>query len=456
MVYRAPKIIVVGAGLAGLTAANTLFENDIDVLVVEASDRVGGRTLSRNAPSDVVLDMGAQWIGPGQYGIARMLKEFGLSTARTHADGDNIFHFEGLLQRFKGINPGLKEDVLNDVSQVQGQLDQLASLIDCNAPWSSDGALELDRTTLWQWLTGSAQTPGGLRFMTCLAEGIWAVHPSQISLLHALFYVNSAGGFDKLASCEGGAQQDFIVNGSQQLSERIADKLKRRVVLNNPVTRIDQFGNALRVTYGNNSIVADRAIVAVPPPLISTIRFEPPLPSARDTLNQRSPMGHVIKFSAVYRTAFWREDDLCGQVVSDDGLVRLTFDSSPSEGRPGVLTGFIEADNALLALRLTAADRTKAVVECLSLYFGHRARDYIGYEEKCWDEAPWTRGGYGSVPGPGVLTAVGTAVRDPYGHVHWAGSETATIWNGYMEGAIQSGLSSARRVLETLNGEVGK
>jgi monoamine oxidase len=268
------------------------------------------------------------------------------------------------------------------------------------------------------------------------------VEPAEVSLLHVLFYAAAAGGWDDLLDTEGGAQQDRLAGGTQQLSIRIAEELGDRVRLSAPVraVRIDGDG----VVAGE--VRARRVIVAVPPALAARIEYDPPLPGVRDQLTQRMPMGSVIKCMAVYEEPFWREDGLSGQAVSLPGPAQVVFDNTPPSGSPGLI-GFLEARDARKLAGLPAGERREAVLRGFQRLFGRRAAHPLLYVEKDWSSEVYSRGCYAGVLGPGAWTGYGRALREPVGRIHWAGTETATRWMGYLDGAIESGKRAAAEVM---------
>ncbi len=198
------------------------------------------------------------------------------------------------------------------------------------------------------------------------------------------------------------------------------------------------------------TVEAQHAIVAIPPTLAGRLRYSPPLPALRDQLTQRMPMGTVIKVHCLYETPFWRDEGLTGQVTSDSGIIRITFDNSPESGTPGVLLGFIEGDEGRIWGQKSLEERRNAVLECLVRYFGEKAGQPYEYVEQNWAEEEYTRGCYAGYMPTGVWSLYGQALRLPIGRLHWAGTETATAWNGYMDGAIQSGQRAAAEVLAAL------
>jgi monoamine oxidase len=219
------------------------------------------------------------------------------------------------------------------------------------------------------------------------------------------------------------------------------------VRLGQAVERITQDAGSVRVESRELTVVADRAIVAAPPALTTRIAFEPRLPGARNQLAQRMPLGTLTKCLALYESPFWRDDGLTGEAVTDAGPATLTFDSSPEDGSAGVLTGFVGGNDARALARLSPDERRRAVVSGLARVFGERAATPLDYVEQAWADEPWSGGGPTSNFGPGGWTGFGPLLRAPFGRVHWAGTETATSWSGYMEGALESGERAASEVL---------
>jgi monoamine oxidase len=153
---------------------------------------------------------------------------------------------------------------------------------------------------------------------------------------------------------------------------------------------------------------------------------------------------------ATYERPWWREEGLSGQATSTDGPVSVVFDNSPPDGSPGVLVAFFEGRAAREASALGQSERRQIVGECLGRLFGDEAREPQHYVDKAWANEGWTRGCYGAFMPPGAWSDHGHALRAPIGPLHWAGTETATVWSGYMDGAVRSGERTADEVLEAL------
>ena len=446
-------VAVVGAGLGGLTAARELTAAGASVTVLEARDRVGGRTLNHPLGDGQVVEVGGQWIGPGQDRLAALADAVGVGTYPTHTRGEHLVEFDGRLRRYTGDFPKLGPHVLADTTQAMAKLERLSRRVPLEAPWSARGAERLDSQTFWSWMRRNVYTRGGRAMMEIAVEAVWAVQPADISLLHVLYYTHSGGGMESLLGTEGGAQQDRFVGGSQLISLRVAEELPEDCVrLSSPVRRIEHASDGVTVVSDDVAVRARRAIVAVPPALAGRIAYDPPLPGLRDQLTQRMPQGTVIKCMAVYDEPFWREQGLSGQAISDIGPAKILFDNTPQSGSPGVILGFLEGDRAREWGARPAAERREAVVGGFARAFGERAARPEQFMERVWADEEWTRGCYGCYMPTGGWTRYGRALREPIGPIHWAGAETSAVWNCYMDGAVRTGESTAADVLRAIGG----
>jgi monoamine oxidase len=447
-VVREADVVVVGAGLAGLVAARRLREAGLSAVILEARDRVGGRTL--NEPLDdegKVVEVGGQWVGPTQHRMLALARELGVETFPTYDHGENVIEWRGRVRRYRGAIPRIGPGVLADVAQAQLRLDRLARKVPLEAPWAAPRAAAWDSQTFATWLRRNVATRGARLLFEIGTEAVWAQEPADLSLLHVLFYTHSAGGFDALIGTRGGAQQDRFVGGSQRVSLRLAEDLGDAIVLDAPVTRIEHGEDGVvAFARGGAQARGRAAIVTAPPTIAARIDYDPPLPGYRDQLTQRMAQGSVAKCMAVYPEPFWRADGLTGQSTSDTGPVRVTFDNSPPDGSPGVLLGFLEGRFARQLARLEPEERRRAVIGSFTRLFGPRASAPERYIERLWAEDEWSRGCYGCAMPTGAWTEFGSAVRDPIGPLHWAGAETATVWSGYMDGAVSSGERAAAEV----------
>jgi monoamine oxidase len=158
-------------------------------------------------------------------------------------------------------------------------------------PWAAARAAELDGQTLAEWCKANVRTPIARELIGLAGRTVWGAGPEELSMLHVLFYVSSAGSFDKLVDTEGGAQQDRLVGGAQALPLGLAASLGDRVRLHSPVSRIEHGGDSVRVFAGGVEVEAQRAVVAVPPAIASRIEFDPPLPARRQLLEQKLQPG---------------------------------------------------------------------------------------------------------------------------------------------------------------------
>ena len=231
---------------------------------------------------------------------------------------------------------------------------------------------------------------------------------------------------------------------------RSPQALGNRVFLANPVREIRLTKRHARVVTDSRVFDAKRVIVAVPPALAAAIHYEPKLPTRRAQLLQRMPMGSLMKIEAIYERPFWRHAGLSGISLLEDGPVRSTFDNTPPSGHPGVILGFVGGSHSRSWPLRDPGERRAAVLANLASVVGPKALHPIDYFEVDWPGEEWSRGGPVAFLPPGVLLDFGSALREPVDRIHWAGTETATFWNGYMEGAAQSGARAAKEVIALL------
>jgi monoamine oxidase len=456
-------VIVVGAGLAGLTAARKIHAAGKSVMVLEAQTRVGGRTLSEDIGGGQIADLGGTFIGPTQDHIAALVKELGIPTFPTYAKGNNVFvGSDGRREEFASDTPVFgtapaDPQVAPDIVASVAQLDSMASEIKVDEPWSHPKAAEWDGQTLETWV--KANSSGSKEFMDLLSaacEPIFGAEAREISLLYVLFYIASSGNeqntgtFERNFNTTGGAQETRIEGGAQLISIKMAAQLGKSVVLGAPVRRIDQGAKGVKVWTDGFSVSGKQVIVAMPPALAGRILFRGGMTDLRDQLMQRIPQGTLRKFEAIYDKPFWRDKGLSGQVVSNIGPIKVTFDASPKGASPGVILGFIGGSEARKWSPRSVEDRKKACLDNLVKYFGPEAANIKDFREKDWTSDPYARGCPVGVMAPGTLYDFGPALRAPLGRVHWAGTETSNWWCGYMDGAVRSGERAAAEALAAL------
>jgi monoamine oxidase len=444
-------VVVIGAGLAGLAAARRLVASGHEVTVVEARDRVGGRTEGLVLEDGTPLELGGQWVGEGHTRMHELIGELGLSTFRTWNDeGQLLLDLLGkrsTVKPAKGAVPRMSPFALADLLQGMLRFGRLAARTDLERPWLTPGAGVLDGQTWESWIRRNLRTRTGRAYFHVACEAVFAAQASDVSLLHALFYAHSNADLETLLAVDRGGQQDRVTGGSVLVAEAMAAALGDRVVLGRPVRRIEHDGSGVRVIARDGTQYrGDAAIVTLPPALAGRLEYDPPLPSWRDQLTQRMPAGSVIKAYAIYPEPFWRSAGLNGQAASDTGPVKVTFDNSPPSGTPGVLMGFLEGKEARAWARRRPEERQEAVTGCFVRYFGPQAARPRQYVERDWMAEEFTRGCYGAHFAPGTWTSCGEAWRAPAGRIHWAGAECAPRWNGYMEGAVRSGEATADAV----------
>ncbi|HEY2214244.1 MAG TPA: FAD-dependent oxidoreductase, partial [Acidimicrobiales bacterium] len=394
--------------------------------------------------------------------------ELGVTTFPTYTTGEAVDLCDGIRDSYVGLIPTRDPSAAADGIAYLLDLDLASFEVPTDAPWDAPGAAALDSMTLASHMVANIESRIARDIVTVAVKAVFGTEPEELSLLFALFYLHAGGGMSNLVRTTGGAQESRFHGGSQQLALGMAAELGDRVILGAPVTALRHNDRQVTVDarlvrpdgdvsdpvtpHDSLSITASRAIIAMSPALTARLTYYPPLPGNRDQLCMRMPMGSVTKVHALYDEPFWRAEGYNGQVVSNVGLLSSTFDDSPDDASHGSIVGFIAGNDCRKAERHHVEARQHAIVEELTQAFGPRAAKPIEIVEQHWPGEPFTRGGPVAVCSPGALTGFGPALRDPIGVLHWAGTETATKWCGYLDGAISSGLRAAEEVQLALKG----
>jgi monoamine oxidase len=460
---RRADVVVIGAGLAGLAAAHELVKAGRSVVVLEARDRVGGRVKNWRCGPDSSCDCG-QIVGPRHSRIRAVAKELGIGLYGQNLKGNDVGYVNGSRVEISASSSRRLVPLAGpDAVLAFRQLDEMAKTVSPEAPWQAARAAEWDAMTVESWAQDQlVSSPGGRLLLRALVYGATAAEPGEWSLLHLLAYIASLGDGKSVDDVlDFLLLGDLVDGGLQQLPNRIAERLGRRVVLDAPVRRITHRRGRVRVESKPLTVVAKRAIVATAPSLNAGIEFAPPLPAPRAQLTQRFPQGSIATFVAVYERPFWRERGLSGRALGLEPAV-ITLDISPPDGSPWILASLIPSAPGRRHARLPAAERKRAVLENFATYFGDQALHPMMVLERDWSGAArdadwvdpklgaqWTRGCPGFLP-PGVLLDYGPAIRQPLGRIHWASTEHSPSWNTFHEGAVRSGEAAAKEILAAL------
>ena len=445
----AADVCVIGGGYAGLTTALRLTEAGREVVLLEARDRVGGRIWTERLPSGITVDRGGAWLGPRHEAIFGLTREFGVDTYKTYVAGTHLLVDGERMHRYTGLIPKISPLAVLTIALAQFRIDRMAKRVPLDEPWRAARAVEWDQRSVASWLERSGITRGvGRDLFDMAVRGLMTGDLDDASLLHLLYLVRAHGGLGTLFSIENGAQENLVDGGAGLVAQRIAERLGAGVRLGVPVRAVSQRDDRVVVTGDDVEVTAAHAVVTVPPELILEIAFDPVLPSDRLTLYRNAIGGPETKTLLVYDTPFWRAEGWSGQSSEPGSASEVTIDASPRTGAPGVLASFTFGPVAERLDALTPDVRRAAVLDALVTRFGPSAGAPAEVVETAWWTEEWTRGCSFAHLRPGILSRYGPLLRQPWGRVHWAGSETATTSHGAIDGAVRSGERATLEILD--------
>jgi monoamine oxidase len=440
-------VVIVGAGLSGLNAARLLTAASKKILVLEAQDRVGGRTWSQSIGQNDFIDVGGQWIGKGHDTMYQLVALAGLKTFPTFTQGKSILRSNHTNNVYKGDTPPIGLSALLSMQKVLNKFDKMTSPISLDEPWLTKNALAMDNQSLGSWIDETISNQKARTLIKRMVEGELCQSVDQISLLQALASAKATGSLKQAEKVEDGALRDRILGGAQGVSNFLYRQMENSIRLNSPVTFVNQFESHVELGNEYYAVKAKKIIITAPLPTVKKIRFTPELPLEKQILIDSMQMGTVIKIHTIYPTPFWRTQNLSGSSTCLDETVELTVDNSVPGSEKGIITSLIHAERAKHLLKLSSDERQKLVLNTYASLFGEQALNPTFYHDYSFTNNPWVGGAYSGYFTQGIFSKYGSYIAKPSGHIHWAGTETSSLFKGFMEGAVLSGERVVKEIL---------
>ena len=439
-------VLVVGAGLSGLYAAQLLQQAGLSVFVLEARDRVGGRALSQNLADGTTIDLGAQWINPYQKRMCALVQRYNLKTIVRHTQGDSIVGFGNHFQRMSGTTPPIPLISKLDLFQISWRIDRMAHQVPITEPWQYRLAEQLDSISFNLWLEKNTFTKEARAYWRYVVEAGTCASCDRLSALEVMHQIATIGGLKELEN----ADNVFLAEGVGTIAQKIANELGDCVHLSAPVRSLKYDGQLVWAITDWSEFYGKRAILALPPQLLAKISFDDRLADSLDRRSQNLVLGQIIKHVIVYERAWWRDLGLNGTAETPNEPIEFVADSSNNTGSPGVLVAFSSATHAASLSPIDKETRKTIVLTHIQKVLGKAPVPVKHFDSMDWISDFWSCGGYGS------RRAIGGWINrqnsnTPCDPVHFAGTETATEWRSYIEGALQSAERASAEVISALN-----
>ncbi|KAJ5995470.1 amine oxidase [Penicillium waksmanii] len=420
-------VIVVGAGLSGLQAAHVVKAAGLTVCVLEATGQVGGKTLTMRSTERGFNDLGAAWINDtNQSEMFKLFQRYGIDAEVQRACGDDVIQLAdgSVIKTPYGQFPG-------DAKLLQGLLELLrteASKVNLNNPCDSDGAKDIDKLTFREFCVQRTEN------------------------------AEASGIADTVCAALLGVESNEVTNGlgNQTISKKLSEELDPNTVkLQTPVVSIDQSQKdkcVIRTATGE-TIYCRKTIISIPTTLYHTISFNPPLPATKITLSDNAVMGYYSKMIFVFKEPWWRKAGFSGVLNPETGPISFTRDTSIPADDQWSITCFIVGERGRAWSKLSRSARYNQAWGQISQSFGkfvHSVPAPSNHLEMEWSKQAFFLGAPCPVMTPGTLTSVGENLTQPFKNIHFVGTETATVWRGYMEGAVRSGQRGGAEAVKAL------
>jgi len=439
------KVVVIGAGFAGLCAAYELDGLGYDVTVYEARDRVGGRVQSLDGfVRDKVAEGGGELIGSNHPLWNSYKHQFGLSFGHVLDYGNSPFRLQGVT-----LTADESKDLTDEMEEQFKLLTNLAaSIVDPFEPWTNRNAHALDNLSIGEWISKAKCSDRCRHAISVMLAADNGIPTSEQSLLGVLAMIKG-GGLDRywtdteLFRCEG---------GNQKLADEFAAALNRKkltVHKNAPVEMIVRTGSrvSLQIKGRQGKDEADDVILAVPPSVWYTIKVDD-FPDLAKRLAKPPKMGANVKYLMEFKKRFWKEF-ASSPTLSEDGPVDLTWETTEDDNDEDggfVMVAFSGSIDAEECTGWSEGERKERYVAALR-------EPYPGIGEQMgktkfmdWPRQEWTMASY-YFPRLNEVTSWGPFWKAGYGGwLHFAGEHTSYAFMGYMEGALSSGYRLAKRL----------
>ena len=415
------SVIIIGAGFAGLSAAYKLKQRNIDCIVLESRPRIGGRVFSHKMDTDLVVELGGEWVGNSHTRIHELCGELNLELQNNQFETHMIYKGE--------YSPAGKWDYSDNWNN------KMTKMLEDYGHLSEKDKLVLDRMDWWRYLVQNGCDGRDLDIRELL---------DSTDFGESIRHVSSFAALAEYAESSEKNEMDLkIKGGNGMLAERLSEKIgKDKILLKHTVSKIVQDGKVKVYCDNGTMFEADKLICTIPTFAMNKIDWQPGLPPEKVSAINELQYARINKHAMLFNDRFWKDESF--DMITDQSPHYFYHATKNQKSAKGVLISYSIGEKAAVMANQSDAWNAKMIAETLSPHFGNVANKLDKQVNYYWGTDTYSKGAY-AMYGKDQWFRVMPILKESFLHTHFAGEHLAD-WQGFMEGAINTGEEAAEKI----------